>query len=71
MLDFHLDIKRPGSKHWEYIGDVCAENYRQALLDAKNTMFEWLGEQSEPLNIGIDDWRLCSDKSTRRNLIPV
>lgn len=68
MPDFYLDIKRPGSNSWEYIGDVCAENYRQALNDAKLTIFEWLGEQEEPINIGLDDWRLCSINSSRRNL---
>lgn len=70
MPDFYLDVKRPGSKHWEYIGDVCADTYRQALLDAQYTMYDWLGEQDEPLNIGTDDWRLCSINSSRRNLLP-
>lgn len=67
-MDFYLDVKRPGSTQWEYIGDVCADNYRQALLEAQKTVFEWLGSLDEQINITIDDWRLCSINSSRRNL---
>lgn len=67
-MDFYLDVKKPGSKHWEYIGDVCADDYRQALHDAKMTVSKWLAEQNEQIEIGTDDWRLCSINSSRRNL---
>lgn len=64
---FFVDVKREGSSYWEYIGDVCCANYRQALIDAKSLVFNW--QQEYGITLPENSFRVCSEKSKRQNIL--